>query len=85
MKEMQFKRRVLKIDAYGAEMELRYPKAIEHKDYIERLITKADDVGDYEITKDFLETLGMSKSTCDELELPDLNEIVEVLTGQKKS
>lgn len=75
------KRRTLKITIDGAEHIVRFPLLGELKEYREKLKS-----GDNEsLLSEFLTGLGLPQEAQAMLEMPDLNEIVGLLTDQKKT
>lgn len=79
--EFKAKRRTLKIDIDGTAHLVRFPLLGELKEYREKLTG-----GDGEkLLTEFLMGLGLSAEAQGQLELSDLNEIVGLLTDQKKT
>jgi hypothetical protein len=83
MQEVKLKRRVVRIDLYGeAKVQLRYPRVEEHNEYINEVLKP--ETNEYDVTKKFLSDMGMEKELLKTMELPDMQEIILILTGQKK-
>ena len=81
--ELKLKRRELKIDVYGDSSEvLRFPSFDENNDYTTDILS--EEKNEKEVTTKFLTMLGMNEKSVSVLELPDMIEIISVLTGQKK-
>ena len=81
--DLKLKKRELKIDVYGESNEvLRFPTVIEHNTYLKSLFEEGAD--EYQETVKFLNSLGMKKEVVKELELPDMQEIIGLLTSKKK-
>lgn len=81
--ELNLKRREVRVNAYGTKQVLRYPTVNEHQKYVSDVLKP--DANEYELTKDFLGMLGMEKEVINGLEMPDMQEIILYVTGQKKT
>lgn len=80
---LKLKRRELRITLYDGEvLEMKYPTKREHDEYVEALLETPEK--DDELSRKFFLGLGMSEDIFDELQKPDLIEICQILTGQKK-
>ena len=81
--ELKLKKRELKITLYDGEiLKMNYPTKRQHDEYVYAILE--DTSKDDEISKKFFVDLGMSEDIYDNMQKPDLIEICEILTGQKK-
>jgi hypothetical protein len=80
--QLELKKKVLKVDVYGVEENMNFPTVIERKDYLIDLYDEKNN--EYDVSVKFFEMLGMSRESIDTLDLPDMQEIIEVLTSKKK-
>jgi len=81
-KELEFKRRELRVNFYGDKVAMNYPTSMDLKAYQEKLLADgADYLG---VSFDFLEGLGAKKETLERCEMPDLEELISIICGQKK-
>lgn len=79
--EFTAKRRTLKVKIEGTAHQVRFPLLGELKEYREKL---KDGDGE-KLLSEFLVNLGLPSEAQSQLELADLNEIVGLLTDQKKT
>lgn len=78
---MEFKKRVLSIKFNGGIHDVSYPTIKQLKD----LNVKKENETELDMTYRFLSSLGLPVEVIDEMEPDHIKEIIEVLTGQKKS
>jgi len=81
--EFKAKRRKLKITIDEKVFEVKFPTLGELHAYRVELETKKDSAG--ELLEGLLSQLGLPKEAQAMLESPDLNEIISLLTDQKKT
>lgn len=77
--ELNLKRKVIKVNFEGKQYEVAAPSNKRLKQFME------DKREDLDKTVDLLDTLGLPKEVCWELDPDSLMQIVEALTPKKKS
>lgn len=82
--EFKAKRRTLDVVVDGQKHSVRFPKAKEQYD-LQASMKGVDEEKYGDVLFLFLADLGLPKEVALDLEAEDLKEIVEILTGQKKS
>lgn len=80
--ELNFKKREVKVNFYGEKISLNFPSSLMLREYQERLLKEGTDY--LEETYLFMEKLGVSRKILEACEMPDLEELVSVVCGQKK-
>lgn len=84
--EFKAKRRKLKVTIDESVYEVKFPTLGELHSYRSELeSSKNKEVAAGELLVKFLTNLGLPSTAQDALESPDLNEIVNLLTDQKKT
>jgi len=78
---MELKRKVLNLKFDGQELSLKFPTVRQ----IKELSVKKENESDLDMTVRFLSELGLPEATTLDMEPSHIEEIVSVLTGQKKS
>lgn len=78
---MELKRKVLNLKFEGQELVIKFPTVKQ----IKELSVKKEDETDLEMTVRFLSELGLPEATTLDMEPDHIQEIISVLTGQKKS
>jgi len=78
---MDFKKRVLKFNCYGTDVELSYPTVGQFRSFQKQL---KDKEADLDSMIDFLNMLGMDKKLTEELEPQHLNSLIVELVGSEK-
>jgi len=81
--EFKAKRRTLRISIEDQVYELRFPLMQDLRDYKEAIKNKSDD-DQSKMLIEFLESLGLPEAAQMQLEPSDLNEIVGLISDQKK-
>jgi hypothetical protein len=81
--EFKAKRRKLNIEIEGQKYEVSFPRLKDLHDYQENVQGKKD-VDMTKMLGEFLSSLGLPLEAQQELEAPDLKEIVDLLSDQKK-
>lgn len=79
--EFKAKRRTLTVNIDGDAHIVRFPLLGELREYREKLVGNDGE----KLLTEFLVGLGLSAEAQESLELSDLNEIVGLLTDQKKT
>lgn len=83
-KEKQLKIKVTK-DGKEEIISLRYPKVKDQKLLAKKTKgLKEDDPAMADLAFEWLETLGLPKDICDELEQPQVMQIIDKLTGKSE-
>ncbi len=85
--EYAYKKRVLDLDLYGEKIELQFPTGRNLSDYLEKLKQMNSgelETSDYELTKELLASLGLPEKNAEQMELEHLNDLAQILLGQKK-
>lgn len=77
---MEIKRKVLKLKFDGREFEIKFPSVKQLKE-----LQKKDGEDDLEMTLRFLSELGLPKEASEQMEPDHIKEIVDHITGQKKT
>lgn len=76
---MKLTRRVLRVDIYGKEVDIKYPTVAEFKRFEKD--SKAEGKSAFDSLLDFLEPLGLPREIGEDLEAEHLNEIVAKVSG----
>ena len=79
---MEFKKKVLKFKFEGHDCEVKFPNIKQIEDFQANQKGEDPSLGE---TLDFLECLGLEKSISYEMEPEHLSEIINHISGQKKS
>lgn len=78
---MEIKKRVLALKFDGNDYSVKYPSVKQLKE----LSVKREGETDLDMTFRFLSELGLPQEVAEEMESEHINEIISVLTSQKKS
>jgi hypothetical protein len=78
---MDIKKRVLKVKFEGMDFEIKYPTVKQ----LRELVVKKEGESDTDMTFRFLAELGLPVVTLEDMEPENIKDIIDALTGQKKS
>ena len=81
--QLKIQRRVLSLDVYGKEYELRMPSSKQRNDFMGKLDTTDMNL-QYEMMCEYLALLGLPKEICYEIEDGDILDVLEVIHTKKK-
>lgn len=83
---MEIKKRVLNLKYEGQQYSVAFPSVKDLKKYQSQFEkSKDDDVKAIEKSQEFLSELGLPMDISDQMEINDLKEIIEHISGQKKA
>jgi len=82
MGELKLERKKVVVNVYGTKENLVFPSVKKQKTYLDELLKEGAD--EISLTTKYFIDLGMSEKSADELDLPDMYEVLEVISGQKK-
>tara|TARA_R110000868_G_C10972548_1_gene770417 strand:- start:13259 stop:13522 length:264 start_codon:yes stop_codon:yes gene_type:complete len=86
--KIEFKKRTINLDLYGETFAVAFPTARQLDDYLKKLkqIGKGElESSDFELTQALFEECGLPKEKIQDMELGHLEELTQLILGQKKS
>jgi hypothetical protein len=85
--DYKFKKRVLNLDLYGDKVELQFPTAGQLDKFLkeeQKILDGKSKKSVYENTKELFLKLGLKEELIGEMEMEHLNELIQIMLGQKK-